>query len=219
MQKYKTDGSVADYGTAESGKFLSKVEASEHRRRLKIEPNDLESRLLLFGRGFFGKSGDYTPHLIWLVDKHPRNWLHSIITAHNDNDAYHAVRAKWLEQVRLNKDDVTILAHAARYFWALDAKTAVKLLERASDIAKTDEQISFQLLEVYRTYWSDSPRAVQRFASKATEQMKIAIAHYSSPNEEDSDSVQYFSRQYSTLLTMLCITVWCQMLKIWETPC
>jgi hypothetical protein len=73
VRKYQPDETDSAEWIARKGPGLGRDDAKAVRQKLVENPNDLECRLLLFGRGFWGHSASYAAHLIWLIDKLPKN--------------------------------------------------------------------------------------------------------------------------------------------------
>jgi hypothetical protein len=202
--KYQPVGTDAESYLVHEGSNLSAEEAREVRKTLRRIPDDLTSRLLLFGRGNRGRSGSDTAHLNWLIENHPRHRVHETITLNKKDDVYKNARSLWLKHVRANPDDVTILVHAAAFFTGTsleDAPYAVKFLSRASDLDAFNDDIPRQLSFVYSLMCrNSSPSKNAKLAHNSVEQLKIAIERYALPNAKgDSYLLPYFSMFVSNI--------------------
>ncbi|MBI2809934.1 MAG: hypothetical protein HYX67_03775 [Candidatus Melainabacteria bacterium] len=196
MQKYKPiEGSELDYDIVRHAHLLKREDAAAHRQKLKTDPDDLKSRLALFGRGYYKKMGASPEHLVWLVEQHPRRWIHCMIAPCKRNASYETVRASWLRVVRSNSEDVTVLAHAAQFFLHLDQKDSIKWLTRASNLAPSDDELPRQLSFAYRLVHEEDPKKSRLLAHKAVQQMQTAIERYAIPTEDHSYLLQYFSME------------------------
>ncbi|MBS1954425.1 MAG: hypothetical protein JST89_09565 [Cyanobacteria bacterium SZAS-4] len=198
MQKYKpTEGSEEDHDIVDNAHLLDRAEAAEHRRNLKQNPDDLKSRLVLFGRGYYVKASANSEHLIWLIENHPKRWIHSMFSPKKRNDSYEAARTSWLRVVRLNAEDVTVLAHAAEFFQRFEEKAATKMLIKASRLAPSCEELPRQLSFSYRLRHGSNPRETRLLAHNSAVQMKVAIERYALPSTDDSYLLPYFSMEIS----------------------
>lgn len=194
--KYQPEGSDADLQLAETGPSVSNKEAQLLRLELKSNPDDLTSRLILFGRGFFGNSNSSVIHLPWLIDNHPRLLIHNHpgLTSRKSDETYKRARIAWLRQIRLNPNDVTILVHAAHFLSFQAGEDAVKFLHRASELDSFNDDIPRELSFLYQLMAGHfSPRKNKILAHKAVEQLKVAIDRYAIPTEDDSYLLPYFS--------------------------
>lgn len=198
MQKYEPiEGSENEFGIVDNAHLLDRAEAAEHRRNLKQNPDALESRLVLFGRGYYRKASANPEHLIWLVENHPKRDIHWFVAPIKQNDSYEAVKDRWLRTVRLCAEDVTVLAHASKFFQHLDQKLAVKLLTKASSLAPFDEELPRQLSSQYRLMSDINPKKNKLIAHNAAMQMKTAIERYALPRTDKTYLQMYFSMEIS----------------------
>lgn len=195
MHKYQPEGSSAAFEAFFSRDYNpSPAEVRDVRKRLKENPNDIDSRLFLLGRNLRRPSSTFATHLIWLIDNHPRHCIHLNLPPRKNDDAYQRARLRWLRQVRLNPEDVTILYHAAEFCSLFSPEDAIRFLHRASDLDPLNDELPRELSHLYCCLAAHySVKKNKLVAHKAVEQLKIALARYATPSTEDSYLLPYFS--------------------------
>jgi hypothetical protein len=163
-------------------------------------PEDVDNRLHLLASLARSDSSEFRTQLLWMIDNQPRHCVHEEVILHSDNLTYRQARARWLRQVRLNANDVTVLHHAARFFSLLAPEDAVKFLEKASGLDLSNDRLPLELSHLYRLLavrFSASKN--RRLAAKSVQQMKIAVKRYQSSNSGDSYLLSYFSTEIKEL--------------------
>lgn len=194
MRKYQPEGSREIYDAFLCRGYNPSVdEVKLAWQRLKKNPEDIDSRLLLLGRNFKRRSDSFAKDLIWLIDNRPRHIIHATPHGYKEDEAYRMCRRRWLRQVRLNPDDVAILYHAALFCVLFSPEDSIRFLKRASALDLSDDEFPRQLSHIYccRAGFF-SPRKNRMVAHQAVEQLKIAVARYMVPSAEDSYLLAYF---------------------------
>jgi hypothetical protein len=196
MRKFQPEGSEADTLPWSEGRPLTVEQTKAIRQKLRKNPNDLTSRLLLFDRGFREHSGSWIEPLMWLIDNHPKSIVHQYVTPYKNDERYEKARQSWLSQIRSNLDDVTVLCNAASFFQSLAPEDSVKFLKRAIKLDPLDDELPMRLSQQYRLMTGHfSARKNKTLAHKAVEQMKVAIERFAQPTNEDSYLLPYFGME------------------------
>lgn len=196
-RKYQPEGNRAASAAAIYSTELSETRLRELEAQLKVSP-DLEPRLLLLGHFMQKKytakgrekniaSLKYGEHIQWMVTQHPRHIVHTICSAHSDDEHFLETKTQWENQVRLNPNDVTVLYHASRFTWLERPLEAVRFLQRASTLDDSDDLFPADLCDIYIWLFDNSKKLDDReeFAKLALQQLKEAIVRYESFSRDE----------------------------------
>jgi len=198
MHKYQPEGSF-DWNFAKTARSMQTSQARDLRERLSKNPNDIDSRRLLFERYNKNHSKSILPHLIWFIDNHPKNAVLQFMVWSKADDVYREARKHWVKKVRSSPDDVTILCHASHFVEINEPLLAAKFLQKASEIDIVDDELPRRLSHVFKLKAITCPSRVRYYLRKSIEQMNIAIKRYAVPSDEDSYLLPYFKMELSGL--------------------
>ena len=142
-----------------AGTKLNKQAAKELEQKLSLDPSDELSRLKLMGyyprRAIWHREDreKAVGHELWFVRNHPSHpqlrFTHCSVIAGDDQDLYELLNSAWLEHVKDDCKDVTILSHAAAFFTMRNKELAIQLIERAREIEPLNNNLLRDLAHIY----------------------------------------------------------------------
>ena len=151
---------------AREGRGLSAIRVSDLEDRLKNTPHDLPARARLLGY-YFSTADDAIGseatrqarrhHILWLIEHHPENDIANLSvftidrTGHKlaDANGYEQAKKLWREQIDQRKDDIQVLAHAAKFFQLSDKAFAITCLKHAAQLEPDNHTITAQIGYTY----------------------------------------------------------------------
>jgi len=122
------------------GSRFGSNEVAEASARLRANPDDLETRLLLIGAGT-----ERTAHVLWLIAHQPRADIGLFGLIGSDTAAYAEGRTLWRAATQRSPGDATIAANAALYLALADPDEAEVILVEGRRAHPNDPEWSRRL--------------------------------------------------------------------------
>jgi hypothetical protein len=161
---------------------LSSTEAERLEKVLAADPNDLATRLILFG--YYPSHYDdpsrlkKTEHALWLIRNRPdTEVLHDValLRLTRVEKGFEEAKQLWLKHLDTYKDNLTVVANAADFFMISDRALAEKLTKQLAAADPANPRWPFQLGYVYFVEMTNATGAMRRSqAASAYAQFDLA---------------------------------------------
>jgi tetratricopeptide (TPR) repeat protein len=147
---------------AQAGRNLNANLAAKLEEKLKVDENDLDSRINLLG--YYGKSqyqsdsarSSLVEHVVWIVQNRPHLKISGLpyatihLNSDSESEGYARVKVIWLSQIQLHPSDTAILANAAHFFLHHDKELAESCLLKAKKLEADNQQWAHDLALLYQ---------------------------------------------------------------------
>lgn len=181
------------YQVARRGAELSEEEARSFEDHLETSPDDLDKRIQLLGyymdRQFTSRlaADCRTAHICYLVEQHPDcDLLDSpFATIHKDLDplGFDELRARWVSQSAIHREDVEVLVNAAAFFSGDEFDLAEKIYAQIKRLEPENPRWPQKLSALYQL-WSKRPGDAK--SKKAFAELTLSM------DLDDSDNGHFY---------------------------
>ncbi|MEN6371678.1 MAG: hypothetical protein ABFD64_06645 [Armatimonadota bacterium] len=139
------------------GVDLSPDKADELEKKLKVNPEDINSRAMLIGYCFAGRGiaarQKRGQHVLWVIENCPEDCIAGmppfILNPIIDKDTYPIAKTLWLNHVSAKPENTKILGNAANFFTIHEREIAIELLKKAQIIEPDNPTWPDKLGHVY----------------------------------------------------------------------
>jgi Flp pilus assembly protein TadD len=145
---------------AAAGQRLTTNEVSKLETVVAKNPDDLSARTQLLGYYFTRQYSSqevkeaHQKHVLWIIKNKPEATIASLpyifLDPILDGACYNEAKQLWLDHVKANPTNTTILGNAAQFFLIHDKAIAEDLLKRAQKIEPNNPQWSERLGQLYK---------------------------------------------------------------------
>ena len=145
------------------GSQIDHKQAQELEEKLKMDPNDLDSRIKLLGY-YLGKNVNAANkarqrHILWIIENKPDyeggEMLSSFMMIHPqiDGEVYDQAKALWLKHIEKSPKNIKILINAANFFRFTDKPLSENLFKKVKEIDPNYQS----MMELYGNTAKKSP--------------------------------------------------------------
>ncbi|MBV9959086.1 MAG: DUF3858 domain-containing protein, partial [Acidobacteria bacterium] len=160
---------------------LTPARAEQLEKQLESDPADIRTRALLLS--YYGELPETDAkhqarlrHRKWLILNRPDVDLSLIGFLPSEGAEYEEVKAIWLEQTRLRKDEPELLFQASRFFREGEPELALQLLEQCQQLEPANYRWAGELGDLYASL-AESKEGAEKsgLTTRALEQYEKAI--------------------------------------------
>ena len=128
-----------------SGLSLTQEQVHDLEERVRLNPDDVESRTKLISYYFQnGKADERMRHVLWITENHPDAAVLDALVGRVDSmdvpGAFEQAKLLWQANEKAHGSDARVLVNAASFYGASDLKHSESLLLRAAEMDSANAQ-------------------------------------------------------------------------------